>query len=675
MSRTSRLLRQCKVARNFILVSTNQSQSRGLLICRNDIHCQHRRNIASNANSHKETVKGVATPPLQLLSLPTTCPGCGAYAQDQKAGEPGFFSASRKAVKQFVGSKGSGTGGSGDHETETFTKVLNNADQSLLHLLGLQDEKIISRDFKDDQDLVSSDHSIEIPPPVCDRCHLLRHHKIGASVPHPTLESVRNIISESSFKYNHIYHVIDAADFPLSLIPSLQQYLSLSPQRSLNRRSKTTFYQHGLISEMSYIITRSDLLAPKKEQVDKIMPYIVDVLRNALGGSARNIRLGNVYCVSSKRGWWTKKLKENIYHQGGGWWMVGKVNVGKSNLFENIFPKGHTQDTISGSLRGKAQELCQPRSISSERISVGDTYQGIEGRMELAKEVPESSLLCTSLLPPTPKETPFPTMPLVSPSPGTTASPIRLSFGNRKGELVDLPGLNRGGLEPFVTDHHKQDLVMQNRIKAKQLTIKTGQSLLVGGLIQITSVTPDTIILAYPFVPLQCHVTSAGKAHSIVKGDGTSNLSTIARPGAGTRMQKAGTFPLRWDVTKARAGPLTAKAAVGLKTTALPFVVLSTDILIEGCGWIELVAQVRKKNFADSELAQTKNFFDDKEYPLVEIVSPDGKHVGCRRPIGAWLLGSEKPGTSGRDSKRPRQSMKGVKKRSKEISTIKSSLK
>ena len=392
---------------------------------------------------------------------------------------------------------------------------------------------------------------------------------------------------------------------------------------------------------MSYIITRSDLLASKKEQVDKVMPYVVDVLRNALGGSAQDVRLGNVHCVSSKRGWWTKNLKEDIYHRGGGGWMVGKVNVGKSHLFENVFPKGNTRDVDFASARGKAPDPDQPESTLED---------------------PEITILHNSLLPPIPKETPFPSMPLVSSSPGTTASPIRLSFGNRKGELIDLPGLNRGGLEPFVAEGRQKDLLMQNRIRAKQFTIKDGQSLLVGGLIQITSVTPGTTILAYPFVPLHCHVTSADKARSIISGNGISDPSSIARPGIGTRMQTAGTFPMKWDVTKARAGPLTAKAAVGLNTTTLPFIVLSIDILIEGCGWIELVAQIRKKGFAEPVTGQAKSFFDDQEYPRVEVVSPDGRYVGCRRPMGAWLLASEKPGRSGKSTKRPRRSMKGVKK-------------
>src|SRR5205814_10496765 len=140
------------------------------------------------------------------------------------------------------------------------------------------------------------------------------------------------------------YHGLDAADLPLSLMPQLHRLLNVTPQRSLNRRSKTGKYYHGKRAEVSFIITRSDLLAPQKEQVDSLMPYLRMVLRDALGPTGHKIRLGNIRCVSSKRGWWTKVLKEEIWERGGGGWMVGKVNVGKSHLFQSIFPKGRSQE-------------------------------------------------------------------------------------------------------------------------------------------------------------------------------------------------------------------------------------------------------------------------------------------------------------------------------------------
>ena len=621
------------------------------------------------ANLHTQSSKDASTPPLQFFNLPKCCPGCGAYTQIIKSNEPGFYNVNRKSIKSYVSQRGHVPGARRQAEAETFDEVLKNANQSLLAQLGFCEPQNNLKAFKDGRASAAPVQSDKIPTPICDRCHHLTHHHVGVSVTHPTLQSIREIISESPYKYNHIYHVLDAADFPLSLIPSLQKNLSLSPPRSMNRRAKTTFFQHGRTAEISYIITRSDLLAPKKEQVDNLMPYITDVLRDALGGSARNVRLGNVRCVSSKRGWWTKTVKEDIFNRGGGGWMVGKVNVGKSNLFEHVYPKGRTQDVNFDSLRDKARTSGQSDPVFDIRFSNHELEPVRHNTDDLPEQVQEDSTICQSPLPPAPKEILFPTLPLVSSLPGTTASPIRLSFGNGKGELVDLPGLDRGDLGSFVTEDHKGDLVMRERIKVSQLTVKTGQSLLVGGLVQITPTTPNVTLLAYPFVPLPCHVSSVEKVKSTIMGEAESGVLTIARPGVGSRMQLAGTFPLKWDVTRQRAGPLTDKAAAGLSTKMLPFVVLSTDILIEGCGWVELVAQVRKKDFEESEATRSKSFFDDKSYPMVEIVSPDGRHVGYRRPMGAWLLSGEKPGAA-RRTIRPRRSMKGMKKGLKKAARI-----
>ena len=177
-------------------------------------------------------------------------------------------------------------------------------------------------------------------PPLCDRCHKLLHHRTGVSIHHPSIESIRDTILESPHKYNHVYHVIDAADFPMSLIPRLHQLLHLTPQRSLNRRSKTGKFYHGRKNELSFIITRSDLLAPLKTQVDSLMPYLVSVLRDALGSMGRDVRLGNVRCVSAKRGWWTKELKEDIWNRGeeDGWW--AKSMLERANYLRAYFPKG-----------------------------------------------------------------------------------------------------------------------------------------------------------------------------------------------------------------------------------------------------------------------------------------------------------------------------------------------
>lgn len=599
-----------------------------------------------------------------LLGLPLSCPGCGAFTQHVGPDKPGYYSANRKSVRAFIARNQQEASKGKVSESETFDRVLGSVDRALLSRLGLvgtreQPDNHPKTTLKLNDSSEVSETNVAAQNPVCNRCHNLIHHQTGTPVVHPTVQSIHHIISESPHQYNHVYHILDAADFPLSLMPSLQKLLSLSPQRSMNRRAKSSHFQHGRQAEMSFLITRSDLLAPKKEQVDSLMPYLLQVLRDALGESARNLRLGNVRCVSSKRGWWTKEIKEDIWSRGGGGWMVGKVNVGKSSLLENAFPKGR-----HGIKESNPSESIDRGSMSI-RARDKDTWNGASTVPDLASdrrtvEVSTSDVIEESPLPPAPMESSYPVLPVVSSLPGTTASPIRLPFGNGKGELVDLPGLARGDLGDFVVDQHKSQLVMRTRVKPDQFVIKPGQSLLVGDLIRITPTTPDVIILVYPFVPLKCHVTSTEKAIAIHTQKEESGLPTIAKPGIGSRMDPAGTFTLKWDVTKQRAGPLTKKDAAGLSPDVLPFSVWSVDVLVEGCGWIELVAQVRKKNM-ESE-GRPGDFFDEKPYPKVEISSPDGRHVGIRRPMGAWLLGGQKPVSSGKTTARPRRSMSGVKK-------------
>ena len=622
--------------------------------CRHRLHSDATAAASQSCPSH-----------FQLLNLPRSCPGCGAFTQSVSPEQPGFYGTNRKSVKAFIDRNVQCVGNEHNGEATIFERVLGAADTSLLSQMGLQGRggargnethsQIHEHSLKQQSNIdTGRERSEDVSTPVCNRCHDLVHHRTGHPITHPTIQSIHDIIAESPYRYNHIYHVLDAADFPLSLIPSLQRSLDLAPQRSLNRRAKTSHYRYGRKAEMSFIITRSDLLAPKKEQVDGLMPYILQVLRDALGGSAANVRLGNVRCISSKRGWWTKQVKEDIWNRGGGGWMVGKVNVGKSNLFESVFPKGSNGGWNFGSFRLPSQQRVRRDSFSPhENAQMRQTTQHLPDRKNI--QLPEDCLL-----PPAPLETPYPVLPLVSSLPGTTASPIRVPFGGGRGELVDLPGLARGDLADFVTDSHKLDLVMRRRVKPEQFVIKPGQSLLVGGLLRITPTTPNLVFLAYPFVPLRCHVTSTARAIAIHTQHEDCGEITTAKPGMGSRMQLAGSFSLKWDVTKQRAGPLTRTAAAGLNPKILPFVVFSADILIEGCGWIELVAQVRKRDMGNG--MEPGHLFDTRPYPRIEISSPDGGHVGVRQPMGIWSLCGEKRVSSSKAPVRPRRSMKGFKK-------------
>lgn len=467
-------------------------------------------------------------------------------------------------------------------------------------------------------------------------------------------------------------------------------------------------YIRGRVAEVSFIITRSDLLAPKKEQVDTLMPYLQDVLRDALGRTGRKVRLGNVRCVSAKRGWWTKNVKEDIWERGGAGWMVGKVNVGKSQLFESVFPKGRNQDPsvqkikadaqksetggIAPMVEGLAETAGSAPSFADSPGELGETLKSTaeaketEGYQETVlrphpeiEDGPENDVFFDedeqgSLLPPAQPETAYPSMPLVSSLPGTTASPIRVPFGNGKGELIDLPGIQRSNLEEYVKDEHKAELVMKLRIVPEQHTIKPTQSLLLGGLIRMTPKTNDLIFLAYPFTPLKPHITRTSKAVAISTGvdketnePSSLNVETIATEVAKSVMKSAGTFKLQWNVTKRRAGPLTDPVAGKQRADSLPFTVYSVDLLIEGVGWVELVAQVRKRRqslLSDAFGQQDMDIASDQpQLPEVEVFSPEGKFVGSRRPMGAWLLGGKKDAPKHLKRARPRKSMASAKHR------------
>ncbi|RVX72146.1 hypothetical protein B0A52_04744 [Exophiala mesophila] len=550
------------------------------------------------------TLPASPTPPKKLHRqqlLPVSCPGCGALTQDVEAGAAGYYSFSRKAVKDHVRQQRMQYREALDEkewlkDDDTHPDIDKGNQKARRKVVVLQDEEAVL-EGESEQSLL----------PSCDRCHALRHDSKGEPIAHPSLANIADSIAESPFEKNHIYHVVDAADFPMSVIPSIHKSLSVARQRTQNRRSRHVL--HSTKPGLSFIITRSDLLGPTKEKVDQIMPKIVGILRSKLGYWGAKLRLGNVHLVSSKRGWWTTGLKDDIWHRGGGNWLVGKFNVGKSNLFEVIFPKGSNQ---------RASAYADQDDAQKQRL------------VDLTTNL--DTFRVDSLLPPPQPEARFPPMPLVSSLPGTTASPIRVPFGSHKGELIDMPGLERSGLDHFVEKSHKVDLVMTSRPTVSQLNIKFGQSLILGGgLIRITPILdendPSTIVMAYPFVPLKAHVTSTEKAIGIQNKTRESGVESILAGDVETSMASAGKFALKTDVTKFRAGSM---IRAGADPKKLPFEIFATDILIEGVGWVELVCQVRKRRRRHSTSNSLEWPFEDTNLQAQENtpeVSADTTHV------------------------------------------------
>ncbi|KAK5072989.1 hypothetical protein LTR64_000604 [Lithohypha guttulata] len=600
--------------------------------------------------------------------LPQSCPGCGALTQKSQPDEAGYYSTSRRAIKDYLRKQKAAIRTSSDHEPGEEHEEHNE-----------EEEEAVPEDHKGPETAQIAARSTEqttLRVPMCDRCHDLLHNSRGRSIAHPSLDALADSIAESPFKRNHVYHVLDAADFPMSVVPDIFSKLTLARPRSQNRRSQHDFSSKPTVS---FIITRSDLLGSTKEMVDSMMTYFQTVLRTALGRAGRDMRLGNVHLVSAKRGWWTKEVKEEIWKRGGGNWMLGKVNVGKSNLFEVLFPKGSGERApVYAELRAKHEKQ---DSLRTERDSEE------EEELDLLEE--------NHLLPPAQPETPFPVLPLVSSLPGTTASPIRLPFGGHKGELIDLPGLARGDLEIHVKPENRTDLVMTSRQTVEQHIVKAGQSLVLGGgLIRISPQLDvndrSMTMLAYAFVPLKTHTTSTTKAAAQQVEQRENGLKSVVAEGAGAHMASAGTLELSTDVTKYRAASL---LRAGVQLSNLPFRVYATDILIEGLGWVELVCQVRRRGVsqpASEAVAPAAQKIEDApsrdpqhsprdddfapfgqrpfsanqektfQFPKVEVFSPNGKHIAQRPSLQAWMRWTE--GRKQKDTqktKRPRRAMKG----------------
>lgn len=531
--------------------------------------------------------------------------------------------------------------------------------------------------------------------PLCERCHSLLHHNTGSSLPaYPDLDTLVELIGESNHDRNHIFHLIDAADFPLSLIPQLRIYLAryLPPRKA---RSLS----------VSYIVTRADLFMPKEYQVTSMMAYLKSVLKEALpeGEPVENHRShygGFFRVLSARAGWSVGRVKEEfsdrIYQLNswvksseGGIWIVGKVNVGKSRFVKEIVPEGsftnleRMTETVSG----------RRASYQSETQNTKGGYRTqAESKKDAKVKAVDQDLDQQQQLPPV--------MPTVSDIPGTTVAPVRVVVGTKGCEIIDLPGMDRGRFLEYVRPDVRKKVQMQKRVNPEQYVVKDGQSLLLAGLIMIEPVTQGTDFLMYPFTALPVHVTNTESALKLMnhpnpecsarpilfqnkpdpsifaqyrenndsetvankevlsQADGTASIlwrDDRVPALLPSHIKLAGTFHLSHDVTRLRNPQLSGMTAA--ETEPLPYKIYSTDILLEGIGWVEVVAQIRSKQATDSVV------------PEVKVFTPLGKGVGTRLPMGAdmmRLVGMKEMGLYGirrpRKLGKPRAPMKGKKK-------------
>lgn len=80
----------------------------------------------------------------QVLDLPRSCPGCGAYSQLVSPDQPGFYSMNRKSVKTFL-ARYEPPRSQPHEESATFCRSLAAADTSLLSQLGVSSAEDTAR--------------------------------------------------------------------------------------------------------------------------------------------------------------------------------------------------------------------------------------------------------------------------------------------------------------------------------------------------------------------------------------------------------------------------------------------------------------------------------------------------------------------------------------------------
>ncbi|KAL7275710.1 Mitochondrial ribosome small subunit biogenesis protein [Rhizina undulata] len=653
---------------------------------------------APASNSHEVVGETPHNIKLPKWTPPEYCPGCGAPSQHADENLPGHYP-KRLGMRKMVKLAGIKLKSSkAKREEDVWKKALEQikGEADVLRELGVVEPAPARTDAEFDRDAVGEGEGergrdIEtgkesdvkfleadpqlgqkpLRPSLCTRCHSILHHHSASPLPsYPTLQTLTNLILESKHRKNHIYHLLDAADLPMSLKRGLKKHLYENLPREIRKNLS-----------ISYVVTRADLLMPGEGQISSLMTWIKKVVKDALPGGEKVEAHGpgeKVHAISVRRGWGVGIIKQEIKEREGAAWILGKVNVGKSRFVGEVWPEGGQARPVDVREAEEFGVLPKKGKNENEKSTVVGEEGQLKGVLEkFSKVVPEQ-------VAPAPVAAISPT---VSDVPGTTAAPIRVSFktagrgGKVWSELIDLPGLEswvgfgETGLLKYVRPEKQKDVMMETIIKHQQHSLKSGQTLLLGGLIAITIKTPRINALTHPFTALPAHVTANKKVfgHLTHPEPSTSQIELYQKPHYGLPQpppesesesasevelphfpppfSSAGTFKLTTDVTAQRSPHLWSKSPEALEK--LPYKVMSTDILLEGIGWVEIAAQVRNREIKHG----------GKEVEI-EVWTPDGRGVGQRVPMGAFMtrkMGAMAAGL-GPKGGRPRQPMKGAKK-------------
>lgn len=452
---------------------------------------------------------------------PPQCPGCGAPAQHVNKNLPGYYPQDKARKKlRLHAAKIKVATDKARAENETWKNTLEristtermNTTNTILRDLGImapvlhtdglagpkQDASLSTEGIQEPQEVGTSDIPLvqRLPVPslksqqlaLCDRCHSLIHERRGLPLPsYPTVDTIAALLYSSPHKYHQIYQLIDAADFPLSVNPALRRHLENKLSAKISRHMTWT-----------YIITRADLLFPKQPLLEEHMPWLRRTLERVLprGGLQPE---DQVLYISSRRGWNVGRVKKMVTKSRGATWFVGSVNVGKSSLLRDVWPEGG--QIASGALPLDDAERFgilpeshgDPEPGQSDAKTDGPEKKDADkdvktNTQKLGKAFTKSQKPMAELEQPGPIRIP----PTITSIPGTTAAPIRVSFeqANTSGvisrhsrahsEVIDLPGLERWvgfgemGLIKYVREEHRKKIVMEERVKAEEFTIKPG---------------------------------------------------------------------------------------------------------------------------------------------------------------------------------------------------------
>ncbi|KAG0638931.1 hypothetical protein HOY80DRAFT_965712 [Tuber brumale] len=645
---------------------------------------------------------GAATPPSKPLGriteeeedlswIPDYCPGCGAPSQRQNPNLPGHYSGLTR--RQRFGDL--------TIKSQKQHREENIFYDTLERLRSQQGPKVLSqelREFIETTADVGGGEESNIPPLVCGRCHGIRYHHRASELPaYPTLHTLTNLMQNSPHTNNHIYHLIDAADLPISLQPGLREHLYQNLPKPL---------QHRLT--ISYVVTRADILMASQRQIWSLMTYIKKRIKDALPEDEKvESVVDKIHVISVRNGWGVGRVKDEIRSRTGGVWIIGGINVGKSRFVKEMWPEG-------GESRPVTREEAEEYGILPE--DGGDTgVKAVEEKVEKEQRKGGYDYYFD----------PLNIAPTVSDVPGTTAAPIKIAYrvsgGGRRGwgEMIDLPGFERwvgygkNGLLKYVRPELQTAVAMDKLVKGKQYTITAGQSMILGGLILITpriSGRSGLVVLATPFTNLPVHIASTYKSlkwlenpepesvdHLYYPAPTTAPLPESLVPGKPPKWPKsstpslpppaglplphhdkitsapdykgspprpeepfippllpphfasAGIIQITDDVTLQRNPRLSARELNGL-----PYVILGRDVLLDGIGWVELNIQMSKN----------QHFRMDGKVE-VEVFTPEGRGMGSRVSMGAAMVRKEMERVQGSECVRQRKSMKGEKKAAK----------